>query len=360
MSVLKSKSKLTFPNHLEGEIMLEGIRLKNGRYYMAKKIKGKFRGPSLKAAKGESIKALENFLVKLKEIERGETKREDKVTFASIEVSKLKFNDREQGIYDANLIPFFKDKALGEIDDKLVLEYVAAREELGRTKSTLEKELRVLKRVVRLVKDSFKSPEKIAYKNKGNKTARAIRLPKVKEVLPWVRKQSKKYGDDYARVYQIMALTGMDIKDVVYLEWKNIERVEEGYWIRASRFKTGIEFDIPAGPRLVQILNEMGKVRRLDGFVFKTGKGKSGGINNKAVSKALSRAFKDAGVKGSAKSLRHFFASWLSARGDLTDSNVAKMLGHAKGSRCTAGYIHTWEEDLEAGIEKAFAKVGEI
>ena len=70
MSVLKSKSKLTFPNHLEGEIMLEGIRLKNGRYYMAKKIKGKFRGPSLKAAKGESIKALENFLVKLKEIER--------------------------------------------------------------------------------------------------------------------------------------------------------------------------------------------------------------------------------------------------------------------------------------------------
>lgn len=361
-NVVKSKLSLSLPS-MEGEIM-NGIRVKNGRYYMARKIKGKWHGSSLKARVPEFDIAYKNYVLELDKIERGESAKIKKKKIKAIEYNEKVV--RYKGAYDKWILPYFGEMTVQDVTKKVILDYLKSRE--GMTKSTLTKELRVLKNVIQQVDESFELPKEIVYKNKGKKTVRAATLADVKKVLPFVAKQSEQHGEQYTNVFKLMLYTGLDISDAVYLDWEHVEKRRNRFWIARSRFKSGELFDVPAGPQLTRFLESMRKAKNLEmlesgslepGPLFRTGKN-SQGINNKGVSSAFKRAFKDAGVKGSAKSLRHFFASYVSAKGRVTDANIGHLLGHASGSKCTKDYIHAYDEDLEQGVDLAFSDVEDL
>lgn len=304
------------------------MRLKGNRWYLQKKVGGKFKGYSLKAHKDDLATAYKNLGVMLDRIERG-----DDPGAGRWKISQIKYtpkSEREESILRGPLVEWFGALRVSEVTEESILDYVKSRK--GKTKSTLSKELRVLKNICQEVNSKFALPQ-ISYENKGKQTTRALTTMQVQIVVPHVRKQSQEFGDQYLKVFKILAWTGMDVKDVVFLRW---EYIEDG-WIRRSRFKSGNPNPIPVCKPLADLLGKM--VRNLDGKLFH-------GITPRATATAIRRAFQDAGVKGSARSLRHYAASFMASNG-ATDSVVGQALGHSKGSRCTALYIHASEEDLK-------------
>ena len=313
------------------------MRLKNDRWYLQIKVKGKFKGFSLKAHKSEKAKAIKNMGRWLERLERGDDPSIGKDLVKAISYTPK--SERERGLWEGSkktgphpLMKWFGDMKVRDVNKERILEYVASRD---MTKSTIKKELRLLKNVIREVNWNFELPE-YEVKKKGKRTTRALTVEQVRKVLGHVRNQSQEFGAQYVQIFKIMMWSGMDSKDVVYLRWEYVE----DRWIRTSRFKTGNAFDVPVCRPLAELFKSM--VRNLDGRLFH-------GITSKANCSAISRAFKDAGIPGSAKSLRHFYASMM-ASGGASDSQIGHALGHAPGSKCTAVYIHALESDLEKAV----------
>jgi len=321
----------------EEDLDIKYMRLKKGIWYLAKKVKGRWRGISLKAREHQLHLAMCNYAIELDRLERGEDKTVGKQKVESIPYKPK--SERERGLWEGSkktgphpLMVWFGNMKVQDVNDEAILEYVASRD---MTKSTIKKELRLLKNVIREVNKKFELPE-YEVKKKSKRVTRALTVEEVRKVLGHVRNQSQEFGAQYVQIFKIMMWTGMDSKDVVYLRWDYIE----DNWIRASRFKTGNPFDIPICKPLAALLKSM--VRNLDGRLFH-------GIKSKANCTAIAKVFKDAGVKGSSKSLRHFYASMLES-GGASIPQISQALGQSPGSKCTAVYIHAFEGDLEKAV----------
>ena len=307
------------------------MRLKGDRWYLCKKVQGKYKGFSLNAHKDDLATAYKNLGVMLDRLERGDDPSTGKKKLNAVPYTPK--SERERGIYQGPLLAWFGGMRIRDIDDDSILDYVASRK--GIAKSTLQKELRVLKNICQEGKKKLELPQ-IAYANKGKRITRALTTDQVKKVLGYVRGQSQEFGAQYEKVFKIMVWSGMDSKDVVFLRWEFIGE----NWIRRSRFKSGEPMDAPICGPLAQLFK--GMVRNIDGRLFH-------GFGSKAACTAIQRAFADAGVPGSGKALRHYYASMM-ASGGASESAVGHALGHKKGSRCTALYIHTFEADLEKAV----------
>ncbi len=325
------------------------MRLKNGKWFAAIKFKGRMVGTSLDAYEHERAKAAMNLGRLLEQIERGEEPNQLKKKFQTmvpryweqfekrIERKKTEsIRYRNEIVIQLHLIPFFGETKIEDINEETIRDFVKSRERKGTAKSTLKKELRVLKDILVLANPVFEMPE-IDFKNKGKTQSRALTMEEVLHVQKFVPDQSREFGKTYEMIYQILAFTSMDIKEVVNLNWDQID-LETG-WIKSNRFKTGNAVKIPICKRLNDLLRSI-KVRNIDGRLFN-------GINSKQVSTAIQRAFKTAGLaEFSAKSLRHFVASLIGNAGYSLEL-IGKGLGHSEGSRCTKVYVHPYDSTLK-------------
>ena len=344
-----------------GEPML--MRLKGDRYYLAKKFKEKdkggktvwrMRGFSLNAKKGEETRAAINLGRMLEQLERGWDPNRLKRPMAHFideyweffeKLPTKRSNEENRGrvksIFSKHLIPFFGELKIEDITDETVKSFVRFREGETTRKSTLQKELRVLKDIIKLANPSFELPE-LEYSFKGKKQSRAMTLEEVLHVQKFVQGSSKFIGGTYEQIYQVLAWTAMDVKDAVFLKWNEVDLVNG--WIRSERFKSGGSFGVPITRRLYAVFESLNKVRSIDGYLFP-------GINNKQVSTALNRAFKAAGLgQFSCKSLRHFVPSMMANAG-MGRGDIKLILGHSESSRQTDVYIHAYPETIRKGFD---------
>ena len=79
---------------------IKHMRLKKGIWYLAKLVKGKWRGISLKARKHELSLAMCNYAIELDRLERGEDKTVGKRKVASISYTPK--SERERGLWEGS------------------------------------------------------------------------------------------------------------------------------------------------------------------------------------------------------------------------------------------------------------------
>jgi len=196
-------------------------------------------------------------------------------------------------------------------------------------------------------------PNYLEQLSKRSAYGEGYRLPRVKynklnkEILdPLTLNQietvSKYINDGYKPIYWIMAYTGMDVSDVIFLKPKDFK---EG-WIKKERGKSGIDIAVPVCDPLADILKSVPWPINQGARIFPN-------HTPKGTATYVRRCFKKAGLDGyGSKYLRRFIASILLDNGYSNDW-IGKALAHADGSKITKKYSKVYESTLQ----EAFGKI---
>lgn len=241
--------------------------------------------------------------------------------------------DRQRGIVERHLKPFFGTMQLAKIRRKDVVAYIHSRMgEVG--DGTIIKEVNTLKRLFNVALDL----EKIA----ANPAHRAP-VPKAPEGR--VRYlQPKELGEVLAAcpewlrpIAGLATATGMRRGELLAVRWEDVDLKAGTIILRKT--KSGKERPAFINDLARQVLTSIGADgRKQKGLLFPD-------VTPAQVSVAFIRACEDAGVKDfSLHDLRHTFASHLRMHGaDLHD--LQKLLGHSD-PRMTDRYAHLSAEHL--------------
>jgi|TARA_B110000495_G_C22967750_1_gene567705 integrase len=227
--------------------------------------------------------------------------------------------ERYGQIVRTHLLPFFKGMPLIEVNCQLVVTFKLHREKTGAKPSTLKKELRVLKDIIRLAKRDFQLPTVQDYPlmKWGNKPKQFDKSMILEEadflrIISFVM-------EEYKRICLIAMYSGLRLADVVNLCPKEVD-LKEGL-IGKYQGKTTNWVEIPICKKLKNVLSSL---------VWPLDKNQSLflGVNTKAVTTNVLRACKKAGFeKHSFKSSRHFAATQLTNRG-IPIEVVREFMGH--------------------------------
>ena len=336
---------VTFPQKLMGVEPMR-MRLRKGRWYT------NLRNPldpsrkleiTLKAYKHESAKAQINLARILVDLERGIDPVSVRQRFSKIKL-KGAIDGRTEQVLRTHVYPFFGQYKPREITKEIIEKYFEYRFGLDKSgglqaTNTIEKELRVFKRIMRMVDNRYELP-KIRYKTIKRKILDPLTYEQIIKTL-------KHLDQKYAPVYWIMVYTGMDVSDAVNLKPKHFTK--DG-WIDKPRGKVeGANICVPVHNQLRKILKVVPYPLDPDSILFPD-------IKPKAVTTAIIRAFKNTGLQGyGAKYLRRFVASLLLDEGYSHDW-IGKALAHAEGSKITKRYTKVYRKTLG----EAFAKIGSV
>ena len=211
------------------------MRLKKGRWYAAFSYKGKWQGNTLNAYANEHRKAIVNLGKLIQQLERGECptdlKRKVKDTWkayeewAGTEGQKSKSAIKDSlGRFNNRIIPLFGDLSIGEVTQALLKQYKADREEDGATKSTITKELRVVKEICLLYNPAFKMPKFKKWANRGKRELGILDTADVYKVSGLILKSSEEFGGTYQQIFLLMAYTGLSISDAINLKRSQIDK----------------------------------------------------------------------------------------------------------------------------------------
>jgi integrase len=227
--------------------------------------------------------------------------------------------ERYSQIVRTHLIPFFGGKSLAEVDCQLVVEYKLHREKAGAKPSTLKKELRVLKDIVRIANKAFKLPTVHDYPlmkwgNKPKEFDKSMILEEedLLRIISFVHEK-------YKKICLIGMYTGLRLADVVNLCPKEVD-LKDGT-IGKYQGKTTNWVEIPICKKLKQVLNSL---------IWPLDKNRSffPEVSAKAVTTNVLRACEKAGLeKHSFKSSRHFAATQLTNEG-VPIEVVREFMGH--------------------------------
>jgi integrase len=222
-------------------------------------------------------------------------------------------------IVRVHLLPFFKGKSLAEVGCQLVIGFKLHREKTGAKPSTLKKELRVLKDIVRLGNKAFQLPTVQDYPlmkwgNKPKQFDKSMILEEVDmlKIVGFVMKE-------YRKICLIGMYSGLRLSDVVNLCPKEVD-LKEGI-IGKYQGKTTNWVDIPICKKLKKVFSSL---------VWPLDKSRSffPEVSTKAVTTNVLRACKKADFeKHSFKSSRHFAATQLTNKG-IPIEVVSEFLGH--------------------------------
>ncbi len=347
------------------------MRLKGNSYYSAFRFtfpdgRKEWIGVPLNAKKGEELTALENLGTLIGALKRGDDPRLFNKKLELVKDIYFKWLDEEseksketikssKRIAELHIVPFFGEMICSSIDEKTAKDFVKDQEARLKTpRDTLKKRLRVLKDMMQRVNGDWSLPSPIKFKYKGNTEERALTFEEVKKVLPYVAKQSKGvrwktkkgYGHIYEKAFLVLTYSGMRPKTVVNLTPKMVDLKTN--WIDTTQSKVFERVRVPISRGLRKVFDSVPWPIDPGTPIFQV-------PSSKAFCRAVGRAFKDAGVKGSAKSQRHFTASAMFNNG-IDESMVGMAIGHSKDSRCTRVYIHPYDEKLV----EAFDIVGDL
>ena len=328
------------------------MRLKKGKWYTAFRHKGEFVGQTLHAYKDEKRKAIINLGKLLEKLERGENPTDLKRKFKDAQPTYFEWAKSEgekteltlkdnKGRLKNKILPVFGDLSIADITPVLLKQYKVDREEQGAPKSTITKELRVIKDICERFNTAFKMPEFKKWVNRGKREIGILSEADVYNVSDKVLTSSGDFGETYQKIFILMSLTGLSVSDAVNLKRSQIG--SDGF-IQKQRAKTGEDILIFLCDEAKEVINSV-KITDLNNpdQIFQV-------PNNKAVTTAIRRSFTRAGVTGSSKSLRHYAASNLLDVG-VPEKVVGLILGHAPGSRITQTYLHAKKETIKKGFQ---------
>ena len=264
-------------------------------------------------------------------------------------IKKLKIpgviDERNQGILDKHLYPFFGESLFNDIDEIKIAAYIEHRfglndkGKLQAVHNTIDKELILFQKLLRCADKIFKLPrpdyERMAEKGKD---LPPLTFQQVEHAAPFMPKT-------YLSVYWVMAFTALDIGDALDLRQG---QVKNG-WIDRKRNKTGRPIHLPVCPELAEVFKGLPRNLDPDAVLFPD-------LVGHRVSKGIIAGFKRADLPGyGSKKFRHFLASLMQNDGFSTEL-VAKMLAHAEGSKITDDYIKIYDDTMI----QAFGQVAKV
>ena len=252
-----------------------------------------------------------------------------------------------------HLKPYFgklKVRDIIEVDGKtgksMVNDFL---EEIDRKPKESVKRIRnCLQSILKRGNQDYKLPQS-EFSNQGFYQDRFLTQEELHEVLDHLE-------DQYREVATFMAYTGLDVSDVLTLEWSSVDM--KAKMIRTERRKTMHNSDttkikIPMVKMVEDILKSRSKVRSLqDRRIFQV----EGDIHANRVQN-LQRHWRRACNKSSAdwyirpKDLRHFFGSHLLNSG-VDPLMIASFMGHASLVMLLKRYGHFTDESRREAILK--------
>ena len=253
-----------------------------------------------------------------------------------LELPNLK--ERDQGILDKYIHPFFGEYRPIDVDRELIESYMVSRwgrnnaGELTAVENTWLKESHILIRIMRMAEPLWKLP-KIDYKA----TFRAKLPPLTYEQVMTVGKGVHR---KYKAIFWIMVYTGMDIIDTCQLAPCHFK---DG-WIKKERSKTSKTkkppiINVPVCKELERILLSVPRPFDKEEPLFKD-------VSNKCASKEIRKCFTRAGLDGyGSKYLRRYVATVL-LDGGYSREWIGKALAHAEGSDVTMEYAGIYEQTM--------------
>ena len=249
---------------------------------------------------------------------------------------------RDAGILEKHMIPVFGKVSLNQIMLEQVEDYLAERIADGAAPATINKEIQVLKHVVKKAVEWGKIHTNQIVNVKPLKTppgrVRYLELdqiPKLLEKCPaWLRP-----------IVVIALNTGMRRGNIVNLKRTNIDK--RNRLIRLEKTKNNDAQILPMNQTVYEVISSLPP--RVDTpYLFVEEDGKR--ISPDKVTMAFKRACEAAGINDfRLHDLRHHFASWLAMSGQ-NQRTLMELLGH-KTPAMTARYTHLSDRHLRTAVE---------
>jgi excisionase family DNA binding protein len=244
---------------------------------------------------------------------------------------------------NAHLIPFFGDYLLSSISQLAVEQYISRRISDGVQKSTVNRELACLKKMLNKAIDWGYLDE-----NPVRKVKFFSEKDNLKERVLTPEEETKLLEScpECLRTIVLTAIhTGMRRAEVLNLRWEdvNLEKKE----IKVRKTKSGSIRTIPINETLYSMLSRLKKKKGSSGYLFNNPRT---GEPFKDVKKAFKGACERAGIEGLRfHDLRHTFATRLVENGaDLI--TVKDLLGHFS-VRITERYTHSNKNMKRQAVE---------
>ena len=246
--------------------------------------------------------------------------------------------ERYGSVIRNHLEPYFDGVRLFDIDQNKVVEYKLHREKSKATESTLKKELRVLKDIIKLGNPSFELPgirnsELMRPVYRGKKVKHFLEEDDLMRIVGYL-------DDQYKPLIMIAGYTGLRLGNVIGLTWKQID-LKKG-WVKVERTKNGESVKIPICQKLMEVFQFLNRVRNLhDDRLFH--------FTARAIQKGWKRACVKAGYDWVRfHDLRHFCGSFLANAG-VEMQLITEILGH-KDLRSTRIYSHFSESSIKQAM----------
>ena len=341
----------------KGEIMPKQMRLRGNILYAHCRFMGVELQDSLKTS---DPNLAEQNLVDLKTLVRKGEYYSSKKTFEecadewlATRVMNKPHHRVQEVMVRVHLRPYFDNLKVDDIikyDEKtgkgMVNDFLAEIDH--RPKESVKKIRYCLQSILKRGNQDYKLPQS-EFSNQGFYQDRFLTQEELHEVLDHLE-------DQYREVATFMAYTGLDISDVLTLEWSSVDM--KAKMIRTERRKTmhnsdTIKIKIPMVKMVEDILKSRSKVRSLqDRRIFRV----EGDIHTNRVQN-LQRHWRRACNKSSAdwhirpKDLRHFFGSHLLNSG-VDPLMIASFMGHASLDMLLKRYGHFTDQTRREAILK--------
>ncbi|MCZ6626100.1 MAG: tyrosine-type recombinase/integrase [Deltaproteobacteria bacterium] len=252
-------------------------------------------------------------------------------------------SNRDEGILDKHLIPNFGEISLNQITPEQVEDYRAERKGKNIAPATINKEIQLLKHIVKKAVEWGKIRTNLISDFKPLKTppgrVRYLELEQIPKLMkacpPWLRP-----------IVLIAMHTGMRRGEFVHLQRSNIDK--QNRLIILNNTKNNERKSIPMNDTVWEIVQSL--PTRLDtSYLFAEKNGQPLSANK--VSMAFRKACKKSGITNfRLHDLRHHFASYLTMAGQ-NQRTVQELLGH-KTPAMTARYSHLSPEHLRKAVEQ--------
>jgi len=244
---------------------------------------------------------------------------------------------------EAHMKSFFGNMDLEDIDPRSIENYRAERLEMGVTKSTVNREITIMKKMFNLAIDW-----KLTYENPVTKVKLFSEKDTQKERILTEEEELELLAEspDYLKPILVVALTtGMRRGEILNLRWKQVDMKKRQ--IRVEETKSGKNRTIPINDVLFKELLQIKQSSGKSVFIFpnpKTEKPYS------EVKKSFKKACGRAGIEDLRfHDLRHTFATRLIESG-VDIITVRDLLGHFS-VRVTQRYTHTNQKQMKNAVQ---------
>jgi len=244
---------------------------------------------------------------------------------------------------NANLVPFFNDVFISRLNQYSVEKYKLKRVKDGVQKSTINRELACLRKMLNKAVDwEFLQRNPVSgvklFSEKDNLKERVLNSEEEQRLL--------KSSVDYHRpIIKVAIHSGMRRGEILNLKWQNVDL--EKRELRVTNTKSGKARLVPVNEVLFKEFKKLKNTAYQSEYVFINS---NTGLPFVDIKKAFKSACKRAKVQGLRfHDLRHTFASRLVANGvDLI--TVKDLLGHSS-VRITERYTHSNNTQKKRAVE---------